>query len=70
MANGILFRLSCPYTSPQNGKAERVLRTLNNSVRALLIHASMPPPYWVEALAVATHLLNCRPSSSINDEVP
>ena len=31
-ANGVVFHLSCPYTSPQNGKAERILRTLNNSV--------------------------------------
>jgi len=62
-AHGILFRLLCPCTSPQNSKTERVLRTLNNSMRTLLIHASMPPPYWAKALAVATYLLNCRPSS-------
>jgi hypothetical protein len=30
----------------------------------------MPPPYWAEALSVATHLLNRCPSSSINDAVP
>lgn len=42
---GIVFRLSCPYTSPQNGKAERMLRTINDSVRTLLIHASMTPSY-------------------------
>ena len=42
-SRGILFRDSCPYTSPQNGKAERILRTLNNSVSTLLMHASMPP---------------------------
>jgi transposase InsO family protein len=69
-ARDILLRLSCPYTSPQNSKAERVLRTLNNSVRTLMLHASMPPSYWVEALAAATYLLNQRPSSSIGDKVP
>ena len=31
-AHGILLRMSCPYTSPQNGRAERILRTLNNTV--------------------------------------
>jgi hypothetical protein len=30
----------------------------------------MPPPYWVEALSVATYLLNRRPSSSISGEIP
>ena len=64
------FHLTCPYTSPQNGKAERVLRTLNNSVRTMLIHASMPPKYWAEALAAATYMLNRRPSSSIRNEIP
>jgi hypothetical protein len=69
-AYGIVFHLSCPHTSPQNGKAERILRTLNNSVRTMLLHASMPPKYWVEALAAATYLLNRRPASSIRHEVP
>ena len=41
-ARGVLLRTSCPYTSAQNGKAERMLRTLNNTVRTLLIHASHP----------------------------
>ncbi|XP_071685263.1 uncharacterized protein [Lolium perenne] len=31
--HGTIFRLTCPYTSQQNGRAERVLRTLNDCVR-------------------------------------
>jgi hypothetical protein len=42
-AHDIVFLLSCPYTYPQNGKAELILRTLNNSMRTILIQASMPP---------------------------
>jgi transposase InsO family protein len=30
--HSIITRLSCPYTSPQNGKAERMLCTINNTV--------------------------------------
>ncbi|KAM3280467.1 hypothetical protein ACQJBY_047323 [Aegilops geniculata] len=56
-----MLRLSCPYTSQQNGKAERILRTLNDSVHALLFHASLPPRFWAEALNTATFLLNQRP---------
>ena len=59
---GILLRFSCPYTSPQNGKAERSLRTLNDIIRTLLVHSSMPPTFWAEALHMATYLLNIRPS--------
>jgi transposase InsO family protein len=69
-ARGTLLRLSCPYTSAQNGKAERILRTLNNSVRTLLLHASMPASYSAEALAAAYYLLNRRPSSSIHSKIP
>lgn len=68
--HGIIPRFSCPYTSQQNGKAERTLRTLNNSVRSLLIQANMPTNYWVEALMMATHLFNILPSSAIKNEVP
>jgi len=60
-SRGILFRLSCPYTSPQNGKAERILRTLNDCTRTLLLQASMPYRFWAEALATAAYLLNRRP---------
>ncbi|WVZ93018.1 hypothetical protein U9M48_039041 [Paspalum notatum var. saurae] len=64
-SRGTLLRLSCPYTSPQNGKAERIIRTLNNSTPTLLLHASMPPKYWAEALATAaqphTSLIGVRP---------
>jgi histone deacetylase 1/2 len=34
---GVVFRLSCPHTSPQNGKAERLIRTTNDIVRTLLL---------------------------------
>ena len=61
--HGILPRFSCPYTSSQNGKAERSLRTINDILRTLLIQASMPPKFWVEALRHATYLLNICPTT-------
>jgi len=47
-----------------------MLRTTNDTIRTMLLHASMPPPYWAEALATATFLLNRRPSSSIQNNIP
>ncbi|KAK1620085.1 hypothetical protein QYE76_025602 [Lolium multiflorum] len=38
-----------------------MLRTLNDCVRTLLFHASMPPRFWPDALATATLLVNIRP---------
>ena len=69
-SSGTEIRLSCPHTSQQNGRAERMLRTINNLVRTLLIQANMPYTYWTEALLTAVHTLNLLPSSSINNVTP
>ena len=58
LSHGVALRMSCPYTSQQNGKAERSLRTINNILRSLLFQASLPPVYWVKSLHTATYLVN------------
>ncbi|GJY37857.1 ribonuclease H-like domain-containing protein [Tanacetum coccineum] len=68
--NGIQLRFSCPKISQQNGKAERMIRTINNVIRTLLFQAHLPPSFWVEALHMATYLLNLLPSKAINNEIP
>ena len=42
LTRGIHLRMSCPYTSPQNGKAERIIRSINDVVRSQLFQAVMP----------------------------
>jgi hypothetical protein len=37
LSNGTQLRMSCPYTSPQNGKFERIIRLVNNVIHTLLI---------------------------------
>ncbi|XP_073351680.1 uncharacterized protein [Aegilops tauschii subsp. strangulata] len=68
--HGMVLQLSCPYTSPQNGKAERILRTLNDAVRSLQFHASMSSRFWAEALSVSTFLLNRRPCRASSPLTP
>ncbi|GJR02822.1 putative reverse transcriptase domain-containing protein [Tanacetum coccineum] len=68
--NGIQFRFSCPQTSQQNGKSERMVRKINNLIRTLLFQANLPPTFWVEALNMATHLLNILPSTVIANDIP
>ncbi|XP_073359906.1 uncharacterized protein [Aegilops tauschii subsp. strangulata] len=63
-SHGTIFRLTCPYTSQQNGRAERVLRTLNDCVRTLLFHSYVPTRFWPDALATANLLINIRPCRS------
>ncbi|GJR87249.1 ribonuclease H-like domain-containing protein [Tanacetum coccineum] len=71
--NGITIRFSCPKTSQQNGKSERMIRTINNLIRTLLFQAHLmsTPTFWVEALHHGRNML-LNPSSihSINNEIP
>jgi hypothetical protein len=69
-AHGIHILFSCPYTSQQNGKVERVIRIVNDIVRPLLLQASLPPHFWAEALHHATHLLNRLPTKTISAPSP
>lgn len=68
--HGLLFRFSCPQTSSQNGRAERMIRRLNDIIRALLIHAHLPPTFWVEALHTAAYLHNILPTKRLNFFTP
>jgi hypothetical protein len=68
--HGMQFRFSCPHTSSQNGKAERKIRSINNIVRTILTHASLPPSFWHHALQMATYLLNILPSKTKNFHTP
>ena len=62
LAHGVQLRMSCLYTSSQNGKAECMIRTTNNTVRTLLLQASLPACFWAKSLHTSNYLLNCLPS--------
>jgi hypothetical protein len=62
LSNDTQLRMSCPYTSPQNGKVERIIRFVNNVICTLLIQAFLPGRYWAEGLHTAAYLLNCLPT--------
>ena len=68
--NGLIFRFSCPHTSSQNGKAERKIRTINNMIRTMLAHSSVPPQFWHHALHMATYLLNILPCKTLQNQSP
>ncbi|CAJ2654890.1 unnamed protein product [Trifolium pratense] len=67
---GTLSEFSCPYTSQQNGRAERKHRHILDSVRAMLISASCPERAWGEAALTAVHIINRLPSSVIGNVSP
>jgi hypothetical protein len=37
LSHGTQLQMSCPYTSSQNGKDERIIRLVNNVIHTLLI---------------------------------
>jgi hypothetical protein len=60
--HGVVLRMSCLFTSPQNGNAKRTLHTINNMIHSPLFQASFPVRYWIDGLHTATYLLNRIPS--------
>ncbi|GIL88635.1 hypothetical protein Vretifemale_16557 [Volvox reticuliferus] len=60
---GILHSTSVPYTPEQNGRAERLNRTLLEKVRAMLQDANLEQGFWAEAVMTACAIRNCSPVS-------
>ena len=58
LSHSVQVRMSCPYTSSPSGKAERMIRTTNDTMRTLLLQASLPARFWAESLHTSTYLLN------------
>jgi hypothetical protein len=70
LSHNTQLQMSCPYTSSQNGKAERIIHSVNNVIRTLLIQTSLPECYWAERLHTATYLLNRLPTTVIQVACP
>lgn len=63
--NSMSFRFSYACTSPQNGKDERKICTINNIACTLLDHAFIPPLFWNRALQMATCFHNILPTKNL-----
>lgn len=57
-SKGIRILNSVPYNHQQNGKAERLNRTLEDRCRTLLSDSGMPKIFWSEAILYSTYSLN------------
>jgi len=60
---GIISEKTAPYSSQQNGKAERANRYIMERVRAALLDAGAEEELWAEALSSAIHVLNRSPKA-------
>ena len=67
---GTVHHLTCPGTSQQNGRAKRKFRHIHDIVRALLLSAKVPTPFWGKATLHAIHAINRIPSIVIHNQTP
>ena len=65
---GTVHYLTCQGTSQQNGRAERKFRHILDTVRALLLSAKVPAPFWGKAALHAIHAINRIPSPVIHNQ--
>ena len=67
---GIRHEYTVPKTPEQNGVAERMNRTLVESLRSMLSDAKLPHKFWAEALATAVYLRNRSPTKPVTGMTP
>ena len=67
---GTIFHTSCAGTSQQNERAERKLRHILDTVRALTNAASTPVSFWGEAALTVVYTINRCPSPIVQNTTP
>ncbi|NBX98326.1 hypothetical protein EBQ81_05715, partial [bacterium] len=70
LRRGIRQDISPPHTPQHNGVAERLNRTLNDKVRAMLLGANVRRLYWADAVLTACYLKNLSLSKTLGACVP
>lgn len=68
--SGIVRETTVAGTPQQNGRAERMNRTLGEKISCMLIDSGLQPHFWGEALAAATYVINRQPCRPIKMQTP
>src|SRR5271168_3966567 len=68
--HGIVHEFTAPYSSAQNGLAERAIRTTMDDVRTLLRDSGLNHSFWAEAAAYSIATRNLIPSRRSPDRIP
>ena len=67
---GILQQTSCAYIPQQNNVAQRKNRHLIETTCTLLTHGEVPQHFWGDAILTTCYLINCVPSSVLDNNIP
>src|SRR6266704_1053942 len=68
--HGIIHEFTAPYSSAQNGLAERAIQTTMDDVRTLLRDAGLGHSFWAEAAAYSVDTRNVVPSRRHPGRIP
>ena len=68
--SGISFEPSPPYTQHKNGVAERMIGTLTEKARAMMLDSQAPKQFWAEAIRTASYLHARTPSRALDGKSP
>ena len=64
--HGIQHQTTIADNAAQNGRAERVNRTILDRIRCMLIDSGLSKGFWAEAAATAAYLINRYPKKSLH----
>ena len=67
---GIQHQLSVPRTPQQNGVAERMNRTIQETARSMMHNAEQDKKFWAEAVCTAVMIRNRSPTVSVDNMTP
>ena len=62
---GIIFKLSAPYSQELNGLSERTGRTIIDMTRVTILKGNIDDDLWPEIVLAMTHVKNLRPTSAL-----
>lgn len=69
-SNGIILDYTVPYTPQQNGKAERMNRSLVERSRAMISESNVPKEFWGEAIRTVAYIMNRAITADVSDTTP
>ena len=67
---GIEILQSIPYAHQQNGRAERIIRTITEKAESMRLQACIPQSWWEFSIEHATHVNNRTPMCRHNWQTP
>jgi hypothetical protein len=70
ISNGIKHEKSTPYTPQQNGRAERINRTIITMAKSMMAEFNSPKSFWAEAANAAVYIKNRLKHKAIVGKTP